>query len=71
MCIFPNGNLPKVHLRIGLALRCARMSWGGALRLKQTLEFLLGKFHIWEVATWENTVGKLPLEEIPLGKDET
>ena len=23
----------------------------------------LGKLHIWEVATWENTLGKLPLKK--------
>ena len=25
------------------------------------------KLHIWKVATWENTIGKLPLGKIPLG----
>ena len=28
----------------------------------------LGKMHVWEVATWENTRRKLPLGKIPLGK---
>ena len=28
----------------------------------------LGKLHSWEVATWENTLGKLPLRKKPLGK---
>ena len=29
------------------------------------------KLHIWEVANWENTLGKLPLGKMPLGKYPT
>jgi len=28
----------------------------------------LGKLHIWEVATWENILVKLPLGKNPVGK---
>ena len=28
----------------------------------------LGKLHIWEVATWENTIGKLQIRKMSLGK---
>ena len=28
----------------------------------------LGKLHIWEVTTWENTIGMLPLGENAFGK---
>jgi len=48
----------------------ARTGHGGpSSAAKDRLEkFPLGKLHIWEVATWKNTLGKLPLEKMPLGK---
>ena len=78
MCHFPSGNFSKVRLG---PLRPRRLygGMGRALRLgwnmgaepcgKDRLRKLpLGNLHIWEVATRENTLGKMPLGKNPLGK---
>ena len=62
-------------------LRCRRLQWGAEhcgqdglggqvlwLLVNLLRKFELGKLHIWEVATWENTLGRLLLGKTPLGK---
>ena len=41
---------------------------GRALQLGHTWKLPLGILQIWEVATWENNLGKLQLGKNPLGK---
>ena len=70
---FPSGNFPKV--RSGL-LRHRRLQLGpnaaarGAERCDSDRlgKLPLGRLHGWEVFTWENTLGNLPLEVKRLGK---
>ena len=66
LCNFQSGNFPKVRLG---PLRRRRMQWGAERCGWDRLGKLsLRKFLIWEVATLENNLGKLPLEKNPLRK---
>ena len=52
------------------AEHCSYNRLGGGERcgLDRLWKLPLEKLHIWEVATWENTLGKLPLGIDPMGK---
>ena len=42
--------------------------WAESCGQERLGKLLLGNLHIWDVATWENTLRKLPLEKNPFGK---
>ena len=42
--------------------------WAYSCGQERLGKLLLGNLHIWDVATWENTLRKLPLEKNPFGK---
>jgi len=53
---------------MGRAQQLDQAKGPGAAARTDSGSFVLGKLHIWEVATWENTPGKLPLGKMPFGK---
>ena len=61
---FVLSNVCASYVCTGTPSAMARTGWGR----DRLWKLPLGKLHIWEVATWENTLGKLTLQKNPLGK---
>ena len=57
------GGALRQGLAKGRALRLEKAGGANAATRK-----ILGKLHIWEVAAWENILGKLPLGKTRSGK---